>query len=213
MKKIKNEDYIHFYGSDHKDLFEIERKAMDRDALVIKRLDELLPNGRVVDIGAGNGYTASRLTKDRIMTCVEPSTTMPNFDLPVNWVWGTAEKMPFHDNYFDAAYSTWAYFLPGVDKTKGLAEVKRVVKKDGLIIVVDNAGEDEFCSFADSCISSDKEFYEKNGFSSEMIKTSFRFDSLKESKALMWTFFGKEKMKDNIKLEYEYKVIIYSLKV
>lgn len=40
---MTNSDYIHFYGSDQKQLFLIERKAMDRDGIVISKLNEILP--------------------------------------------------------------------------------------------------------------------------------------------------------------------------
>jgi hypothetical protein len=44
---------IPFYGADDPAMFAIERAAMDRDGLVVRALDELLPPGRVLDVGAG----------------------------------------------------------------------------------------------------------------------------------------------------------------
>lgn len=206
---MNNKDYIHFYGSDNLNLFHIERKAMDKKGLVVSRLNEILPMGKIVDIGAGNGFTAAKLMKGRKITCVEPSTTLPDFSIPVEWVKGTAEQMPFHDGTFDAGYSTWAYFLPGVDKFKGLAEVSRVIKKGGKLVIVDNAGDDEFCSFSDAIIHSDMDFYLNHGFQGEIVETAFEFDNLHEAQALMGAFFGADKMKSSIKLKYEYRVIIY----
>ena len=49
---------IPFYGADEPELFAIERRAMDRDGLVIDALHELLPPGLVLDVGAGDGFTA-----------------------------------------------------------------------------------------------------------------------------------------------------------
>lgn len=50
---------IPFYGSTDREMFAIERAAMDRPGKVIAALDELLPPaGRVVDIGASDGFTA-----------------------------------------------------------------------------------------------------------------------------------------------------------
>lgn len=204
------QDYIHFYGSDRPSLFAIERKAMDHDGHVIRRLDQLLPQGKVLDIGAGNGFTAAKLATNRHMTCVEPSDTMPDFAQPVHWVRATAETLPFHDNVFDAAYSTWAYFLPGVDITKGLAEAERVVRPGGSIHIVDNAGDDEFSSFTDKPYISDQALYKTLGFESEIIETSFHFDTLEEAQDLMEAFFGKDAMKGKHKLTYQYRVVMYT---
>jgi hypothetical protein len=49
---------IPFYGADDPAMFAIERAAMDRDGLVVRALDGLLPRGRVLDVGAGDGFTA-----------------------------------------------------------------------------------------------------------------------------------------------------------
>jgi ubiquinone/menaquinone biosynthesis C-methylase UbiE len=204
------DDNIYFYGTDNPKLFQIERNAMDRQGKVISFLESVLPKGRILDIGAGNGHTGSRLAVDRQMVCAEPSPTLPDFSAPVTWVQATAETLPFHDGYFDAAYSTWAYFLPGVKKDKGLAEVGRVVKKGGLFVVIDNAGMDEFTSFSGGDISTDAEFYQRNGFESQIIKTSFDFDDLDEAETLMTAFFGKERMSGQIKKSYSFNVVAYS---
>ncbi len=55
---------IPFYGADDPDMFAIERRAMDRDGLVIAALDAALPGGLVLDVGAGDGFSA--LTDDDI---------------------------------------------------------------------------------------------------------------------------------------------------
>jgi ubiquinone/menaquinone biosynthesis C-methylase UbiE len=86
---------------------------------------------------------------------MEPSGGMIDTTISNIWTKGTAEHIPFHDNYFNGLYSTWAYFLAGVDKRKGLAEVERVMKKNGKIIIIDNEGNDEFYQ-----ITYSKEAYE-----------------------------------------------------
>ena len=64
---------IPFYGSRSPRLFEIERRAMDRDGQVIDFLDRVLPAGRVLDVGAGDGFTAERLSRaDRVVVALEP---------------------------------------------------------------------------------------------------------------------------------------------
>ena len=203
-------DYIPFYGSKNKELFAIERYAMDKGGKVIAALDKILPRGRVLDIGAGNGFTANRLAHNRLIVCVEPSPTLPDFSQPVTWVKATAETLPFHENYFDAAYSTWAYFLNGVDMLPGLKAATSCIRDQGILAIVDNAGNDEFTSFASQPITADCEWFKKHGFEMEIIETAFEFNSLEDAEKLMTAFFGAEAMKDNLKLVYGYKVAIFT---
>lgn len=68
---------IGFYGAKHPSLFEIERRCMDRDGLVIQYLDRELPEGFVLDVGAGNGFTAIRLcSSSRTVVALEPDRGM-----------------------------------------------------------------------------------------------------------------------------------------
>jgi len=202
-------DYIHFYGTDDSELFALERQAMDRQGKVIAFLDRTLPRGRIMDIGAGNGYTASYLLSNRNIVCVEPSETLPDFTKPLTWVKATAETLPFHHGYFDAAYATWAYFLPGVDKSIGLRVATNCIRQGGQLIIVDNAGEDEFTSFANDPITSDFAWYADNGFDAHFIDTSFEFDCLDDAERLMSTFFGRETMRGQIRQSYTFRVVAY----
>lgn len=53
---------IPFYGVDNREMFEIEREAMDRPGKVVEALNAILPDeGVVLDIGAGDGFTGQRL--------------------------------------------------------------------------------------------------------------------------------------------------------
>ena len=65
---------------------------MDRDGVLIQYLDDHLPNGLVVDIGAGNGFTAAKLdSRDRKVVACEPSAGLTNSDVSVNWLRGSAQ--------------------------------------------------------------------------------------------------------------------------
>ncbi len=203
-----NSDVIPFYGSWYKDMFAIERSSMDRQGKVIAFLNKHLPQGLVLDIGAGDGFTAKRII-GRDVFCLEPSTGMVNFDNSPFWVRGSAEDIPFHDSYFDAAYSTWAYFFAGNDKRRGLKEAERVIKSGGKLIVVDNAGKDEFSSFAVHPIAEGPEFYLENGFTVHYIETAFEFASIEDAEALMSFYFGDRMKDENIRLSYEYRVAAY----
>ena len=83
----------------------------------------------------------------------------------------------------------------------------------GAIIVIDNAGDDEFCSWAPHPIAEGPEFYLENGFSVSLIETAFEFESIDDALALMTLYFGDRITEENIKLVYEYKVVAYIKKV
>jgi SAM-dependent methyltransferase len=183
---------IPFYGADDPDLFAIERSAMDRRGRVVACLDSVLPSGVVLDIGAGDGFTACRLAGPRrTVVALEPAAGMVRADRPLPWVRGDAESLPFDDDSFDGAYATWAYFFPGfVDVGPGLAEVRRVVRPGCPIVVVDNLGDDQFTALAERPISADVDFWAGEGFDVVRIDTAFEFESLADAQRLLGHFFG-----------------------
>lgn len=203
---------IPFYGADDLRMFEIERRCMDRDGLVIRRLDELLPNGLVLDVGAGDGFTAERLTgPGRTIIPLEPAAGMIRNDRRMPWVRGAAQDLPFGDNAFAGAYATWAYFFPSIGHgDAGLAAVNRAVRPSGPILIADNAGGDEFSAVGDDPIegASDAAWWESRGFTRDVVPTTFRFDDLAEAQTLLGFYFG-ESGKANARIEIGYNVAIY----
>ena len=83
------------------------------------------------------------------------------------------------------------------------------MKPGGKIIIVDNAGEDEFCTFAKEAIYEGPDFYLQNGFTPYYISTSFQFKSLEDAKDLMTLFFKDNIKFEDIRLEYAYRVVAY----
>ena len=210
----KTNKVIPFYGGENPDLFEIERRCMDREGKVIEYLNENLPVGKVLDVGAGNGFTAQKLNRDnRIVIAMEPDEKMVDQKKDLMWANGVAQDIPFHSNTFDAVYSTWAFFFDGiVDIDEGLREVERVSKTAGKIIIVDNYGHDEFCSFTTNDITSSVEDWVKRGYDYHVIETAFIFDSIEEARKLLTFYFGASGAKVN-KTKIEYKVVAYMKKL
>jgi SAM-dependent methyltransferase len=203
---------IPFYGVERPDLFAIERKAMDRPGLVIKALGERLPStGLVMDIGAGDGYTAERLTTiSRSIVAVEPLAGMIRKDRALQWVRAEAEHLPFSDGAFDGAYATWAYFFSrGWDPRPGLAELHRVVMEGGPLLVAENLGDDEFCELAQTDISADPDFWAREGFTCYPIDTWFRFDDIEESRELLAWYFGEAGL-NRAKVKVRFRVGLFA---
>ena len=185
---------IPFYGVDRPDLFAIERQSMDASGRVIRALDDRLPDsGWVVDVGAGNGFTARRLTSPtRHLLALEPARKMIRVRQTAVWVQGDAEHLPLADGSVDAAYATWAYFFSrGFDPTPGLAELHRVVRAGGPLLVVENLGGDELTALAEHDITADVQFWDNQGFDMETIETSFEFDDLDQARRLLQFYFGE----------------------
>ncbi len=211
---MNTSEIIPFYGSENRHLFEIERRCMDKDGVVINYLDKILPSGQTIDIGAGNGYTAALLTRpNRRVIPYEPSNNMIDRKQSLPWVRGIAQELPFRSNAFDGAYATRAYFFPAIGYgEKGLEELIRVVKPQDPICIVDNAGDDEFCSLFERDISSDSSWWYKRGFESHILETSFKFDSIEEAQELLsfyWTLNGC-KPGSEVDIEIEYKVVVFT---
>jgi len=182
---------IPFYGAERPEMFAIERRAMDRDGLVIEALDRLLPAGTVVDIGAGDGFTAERLGRSRTVIALEPDAGMIARTDRLTWVRGEAEHLPFADRSVDAAYATWAHFFSrDWDPTPGIAELDRVVTEGGPIAIVDNLGDDAFCAMAESEIGADSAFWARHAFHCEVIETAFVFTDRVEAEQLLDFYFG-----------------------
>ena len=122
---------IPFYGSDDPEMFAIERRAMDASGRVIERLDQILPGGVVLDIGAGNGFTAERLTSPtRTIVASEPAAGMVDSSKPLPWIRSIAQELPFRDGAFDAVYSMGT--VEHFDETPlALEEIFRVTAPGG----------------------------------------------------------------------------------
>ena len=99
------------------------------------------PGGHVLDVGGGAGQLAALLTEalDARVTVLDPTAEMvahvPASERIVG-VQGTAEAMPLPDDGFDAIVVTDA-FHHFRDQNAAVAEFARVVRDDGLVLVLD----------------------------------------------------------------------------
>ncbi|GAB3752697.1 class I SAM-dependent methyltransferase [Microlunatus parietis] len=96
----------------------------------------------LINIGAGAGSYEPR---DRIVTAVEPSASMraQRPDWLAEAVDATAENLPFDDDSFDAAISTFSVHQWS-DLERGLAEARRVTRGPVVIMTCDPALLDRF---------------------------------------------------------------------
>jgi SAM-dependent methyltransferase len=202
---------IEFYGADDPEMFALECKAMDPTGRVIEALERHLPErGLVLDVGAGDGFSAERLTTaSRRVVPMEPAIGMIRRDRPLPWVRGDAEFLPFRDGSFAGAYATWAYFFSrDWDPTPGIDELHRVVTAGGPLAIVDNLDGDDFSAMTEEHYTSDPEFWERQGFELEEVNTTFEFDTHEEADRLLGFYFG-DRARGTGKLEFFYRVGVF----
>ncbi|MGQ4833990.1 MAG: class I SAM-dependent methyltransferase [Candidatus Asgardarchaeia archaeon] len=102
------------------------------------------PNDIVLEVGSGPGTFIKHLKNVKTVFCIDPSERMIEYSKKrfkkrkIIFKVGHAEKLPFQDNFFDKVFFVFA-FRDFYDKTKSIREAYRVLKKDGLMIILDTA--------------------------------------------------------------------------
>lgn len=131
----------------HPDCYEIENRALEQAGHVLAAMRAIAPwAGRtIIDLGCGTGYWLRTYAADagRVIG-VEPDPALRETasraaaGLPRTEVLaGSAEHLPIADASVDVVHARFAYFFPpGADG--GLAEVLRVLRPGGHLVVVDN---------------------------------------------------------------------------
>ncbi len=121
---------------------------LNRDPELLKlRTEAMAPaRGRVIEIGFGSGANLAHYPAAvESVTAVEPNEgmrdrarrTLPASRIHVEFVDGTAENIPLPDHSFDTAVSTLTLCSVG-DPDKALAELRRVLRDDGRLIVIEH---------------------------------------------------------------------------
>lgn len=131
----------------HADSYELENRAVDRAGDVLRAMRRVAPwaDRTVLDLGCGTGYWLRRYASEAARVLgVEPDPALREVArqaagaLPATEVLaGSAERIPLPDASVDVVHARFAYFFPpGADA--GLAEVLRVLRRGGRLVVVDN---------------------------------------------------------------------------
>lgn len=108
--------------------------SLGRDEQWRSRAIAELPEGLVLDLGAGTGV-ANKMFGVRTVIAADPSPAMLARN-PATSVLAVGERLPFADNVFDGVFSAFVFRnLTSIDAT--LQELKRTLKPNGKAVIVD----------------------------------------------------------------------------
>jgi ubiquinone/menaquinone biosynthesis C-methylase UbiE len=195
-------------------------RAEDADGRLATLLRSLLPGGArwILDVGAGTGrisrllgaslapeacVVAADLAAPMLAHARRTSAWRPEAGGAQAWlpIVADARRMPVRSGAFDAVFAGWVYGhvceWGGETWRAGLAraigEAARVVRKGGLIAVIDTLGTGVTAPRAPSPLLADYHAaLEAAGFALEVVRTDYRFGSLDEAVHLTGFFFGSE---------------------
>jgi SAM-dependent methyltransferase len=131
----------------HPDVYEIENRALDRAGHVLDAAGRLAPwaGKTIVDLGCGTGFWLARYAERAARVIgIEPDPAIRARAVRAaaglagtEVMAGSAEHTGLPDRSADVVHARFAYFFPpGTDA--GLAEVLRVLRPGGRLIVIDN---------------------------------------------------------------------------
>jgi len=119
-----------------------------------------------------------------------------------NWQVDVADhrQLPIDDHSVDLVVSGWSVsYLAvwnqengGAELDKWLTEMKRVLRKNGVIILLESLGTGNESPIRLEQVESTYQWLDDNGFQNKWIRTDYQFESLDEAVDLAGFFFGAE---------------------
>lgn len=222
MKRNLSELSDAYYGLNYH--YEIFSLREDSKNLVESELKRIVKNRVVLDAGCGTGkylYLFQNITNE--LCGIDASNEQLEFaekkvSKKVKLLCNDLEKINLPDNTFEVIYATWVLgTITKVNKrNKVLKELKRVLKPNGVIILVENniGGYFEEMRNRYPDIKKTKKYNNwvlKQGFKVlKELDTEFKFKNKEEAYHTFKNIYGEEIAK-KAKTTIEHKVIIYYL--
>ena len=164
----------------------------------------------VIDLGAGTGRLTLLLapraksihafdaSAEMLRVCRERliASGLSNWQVQV----ADHRQLPLQDHSADLAVSGWSVSYLAVwneengvaELAKWLAEMKRVLRQDGMIILFESLGTGNESPVRLEHVESTYQWLDANGFENKWIRTDYKFASIEEAIELSRFFFGDE---------------------
>jgi ubiquinone/menaquinone biosynthesis C-methylase UbiE len=200
--------------SDYASMYEGLVSRSDYQHNILRAINHIKPlrGVDVVELGAGTGRLTCKLAP--VVNSIQAfdasqhmldiaANKLEKFKIQ-NWRVGVADNrdLPVNSRAADIAISGWSvcYTVLWYEKTWqkelsiALAEMKRVLRPGGAVILLESLGTGYNEPRPPKSLGEYYKFLEKEGFSSNWIRTDYRFESLQEAQALTRFFFGADKV-------------------
>jgi ubiquinone/menaquinone biosynthesis C-methylase UbiE len=164
----------------------------------------------VFDLGAGTGRLTLQLaprvksirafdvSAEMLRVCRERliASGLSNWQIDV----ADHRHLPVQEDAADLAVSGWSVsYLAVWNQENGQAELdnwlnemRRVLRKDGMLILFESLGTGNEEPFRLAHVESTYQWLDANGFENKWIRTDYKFDSMEEAVELSRFFFGDE---------------------
>ena len=194
------------------DRYEALISREDYQGNIPRAIDEILrvDGLDVIDLGAGTGrltlllgpraksIRAFDLSAEMLRVCRE---RLIKSGLS-NWYVEVADhrQLPVQDHSVDLVVSGWSVSYLAVwnpqngqaELDKWLAEMKRILRRNGIIILFESLGTGNESPIRLKHVESTYQWLDANGFENKWIRTDYKFDSIEEAIELSRFFFGDE---------------------
>jgi ubiquinone/menaquinone biosynthesis C-methylase UbiE len=201
----------HIYQSEA-DRYEALISREDYQGNIPRAIDEIVhvDGLDVIDLGAGTGrltlLLAPRVKSIRAFDASAEMLRVCRERLLASGLsnWGVQaadhRRLPLRNDSADLAVSGWSVSYLAVwspdhgeaELDKWLAEMKRVLRQDGMIILFESLGTGNESPIRLEHVESTYRWLDANGFQNKWIRTDYKFASIEEAVELSRFFFGDE---------------------
>lgn len=199
MKKINNLSEMSPSYYEESKIYKIFSKAQDPENKIWELLKIHLKDKYILDLGCGNGKflnLISKISKNYIGIDKSLFQIKDNDNKNTNMVVADAINLPFKNEQFEIIISSWV--LGTIEECKRklvLSEAKRVLKKGGRLILIENNTNSEFEIIRGKHLNNKTEEYntwlKNNGFKVlNTLETYIEFKSTKEAKEIFTKIWG-----------------------
>lgn len=220
MKNLLKDSKAYYEDNDYYEIFSV---AEDAEHKVTEYLNNISKKKAVLDAGCGTGkflrvledsaerYIGIDLSENQLA-----KAKLKSLNNNSQFICSNLSKIPLEDNSVDFVVSTWVLgtITDIEERNNVLNELKRILKHDGQIILVENAENSEFEKIRgrdkDNRTRDYNDWILANGFMLDnIINTYFEFNTLNQSKKCFEVIYGNEIASRIVNNKIEHKINIY----